>query len=147
MKITFNTTLLAAAVLVAGLMLFVLFRHPGTVDAAGYNANVISSATTSAAFSVTSSTRVLATTTNAIGNGTSFTRIYATICNPSSNPVYLNLNVDNPATTNHATAVIAAAAGFNACFEITDRNQYSGSIQASSTNQTATSVLVTEYVQ
>ena len=45
------------------------------------------------------------------------------------------------------TTWIAAAAGYNACYEVTDRNQYSGSITASSTNQTATAITVKDYVQ
>lgn len=106
----------------------------------------LGTATTSTAVTVTSSTRLLATTTNALGTGTSYTRLYATICNPSTTLVYVSLNGDKPASLTSANTVIAASAGYDACFEITDRNPYNGSITASSTNQTSTSILVTDYV-
>lgn len=114
-----------------------------------YTATNIGAATTSAAVTVTSSTRVLASTTNALGDGTSYTRVYASICNPSSTLVYLNLNQDKIASVPNGTVttVIAAAAGYDACYEITDKNLYQGSIQASSTNQTSTNVFVSDYVQ
>lgn len=101
-------------------------------------------ATTSTSFSVTTSVRVLATTTTT--GVPSYTRIYATICNPNANPVYLNMDGDKAASSGKATAVIAAAAGYNVCFEVNDRNPYNGSIQASSTNQTATTISVEDFV-
>lgn len=109
----------------------------------------INNATTSSAITVTSSTRVLSTTTSPTDPTNSFTRVYASICNPSATLVYLNVNRDQPASVpaGHVTAVIAAAAGYNACFEITDRNLYQGSVQASSTNQTSATVYVSDYVQ
>lgn len=120
------------------------------VQAVGPNTtNIGSTATTSAAFNVTTSTRVLATTTNALGNGTSYTRVYATICTQSTNPIALNLDGDKAANgaTGNVTAWIATAAGYDACYEITDRNQYNGSITASSTSQVSTLVTVKDYVQ
>lgn len=113
------------------------------------SATVISAATTTTSVSVTSSTRVLATTTNLVNvdGATSYTRVYATICNPNANPVYINLDRDRAAAIGAVTYIIAAAAGYDACFEITDRNLYSGSITASSTNQTATVINVKDYVQ
>lgn len=136
---------------VAGLALLIalyaIFQATPHVEAVGGQATYIGVATTSTAVAVTSSTRVLATTTNALGNGTSYTRMYATVCNTSSNPVYLRLDGDKRASSASATAVIAAAAGYDVCYQIRDYNQYSGSIQASSTNETSTSVLVTDYVQ
>lgn len=111
---------------------------------------ILSAATTSKSQAITSSARILATTSNPTGvpGVTSFSRSYTSICNPNANPVYLNMNEDKPAnaSTGGATTVIAAAAGYNACFEITDRNKYNGSITASSTNQTSTTILVTDYV-
>lgn len=115
-------------------------------SATSYGATILSTATTSTAVSVTASTRVLATTTNSAGLGASYTRTYATICNPSSTVVYLNMNADKLATVTSSVAQIAAAAGYNSCYEITDRNLYQGSVQASST-VAAVNVLVTEYVQ
>ena len=114
-----------------------------------FGANIVqsiglSNATTSTSFLVTTSSRLLATTTSTIG--TSYTRVYATICNANANPVFLNLNADKNASSLNATAVVAAAAGYQACYEVTDRNLYQGSITASSTNETSTRVLVTDYV-
>ena len=112
-------------------------------------ATSIGVATSSVATSVTTSTRVAATTTNALGNGTSYTRVYATICTQSTNPVAINLDEDKLAngTTGKVTAWIGVAAGYNSCYEITDRNQYNGAITASSTSQAAALVTVKEYVQ
>ena len=125
------------------------FRNTQPVEAAGFQVTVLGTATTSTAVAVTSSTRVLASTTNPLGTPgvTSFNRVYASICNPNANPVYISLNGDKAASNSSATAVIAAAAGYNVCYFITDVNQYSGSITASSTNQTSTSVTVSDYVQ
>lgn len=143
-RITFAVGGFAALGLLAILSSF-MFSPVRDARANPYTATVIGTATTSAAVTVTSSTRLLATTTSV--KGISYTRVYATICNPSTTLVYVNMNNDKPANTSSANVVIAAAAGYNACFEITDRNLYSGSIQASSTNQTSTSVIVSEYVQ
>lgn len=145
-----STHSLLAILLTAFLVVFsilVLFDRPNAVGAAGPFTTSIGAATTSTSVSVTSSTRLLATTTNIESDGNSRIRVYATICNPNANPVYVNLDHDKPASLSKATVVIAAAAGYNVCYEITDRNQYSGSITASSTAQTATSVIVKEYTQ
>lgn len=143
------TTKVLSVLVVLGIVfsLYAMLQTAPQARAVGPMATVISNATTSTAVTVTSSTRVLATTTNALGNGTSYTRKFATICNPSSTLVYLLFDADKPASLTNANTVIAAAAGYNACYQITDVNQYSGSIQASSTNQTSTSVLVTDYVE
>lgn len=106
----------------------------------------LQTATTTGSVAVTSSVRLLATTTNPLNPSASYTRIYATICNANSNPVYISLNGDKGASLTNATAVIAAAAGYDACFEVTDRNPYTGSITASSTNQTSTTVTYSDYV-
>lgn len=118
----------------------------GSARANPYTATNIGVATTSTAVAVTSSTRLVASTTNNGGNGTSYTRVYASICNPNANPVFISLNGDKAASATSATTVIAAAAGYNVCYEITDRNMYQGSITASSTNQTSTTVNVASYV-
>ena len=133
--------LFAAVFAIVAPMLFSV----GNAHASIYNGTVLSTATTSTAIAVTSSTRLLATTTST--TGTSYTRVYATICNANANPVFLNLDRDNAASLTNATYVIAAAAGYSVCYEITDRNMYQGSITASSTNQTSTTVQVTDYVQ
>lgn len=109
----------------------------------GYT-SMLGSATTTNAIAVTSSTRALATTTNALNDSNSHPRVYATICNPNANPVYLNLDRDKVASIGANTYIIAAAAGYNVCQEITN---YSGSITASSTGETSTTITVKDYVQ
>lgn len=129
-------------------MAFALMYNGARVsEASPADATRIDIATTSAAVSVTSSQRILATTTSL--TGTSYTRVYATICNPSSTIVYVNLDGDKAASSagGNFTTVIAAAAGYDACYEITDRNLYMGSVTASSTNQTAATIYVKDYVQ
>lgn len=147
MKSITNKVLSVLVILGIVLSLYAMLQTAPRASAVGPMATVIGNATTSTAVTVTSSTRVLATTTNALGNGTSYTRKFATICNPSHTLVYLLFDDDKPASLTKANTVIAAAAGYNACYQITDVNQYSGSIQASSTNQTSTSILVTDYVE
>ena len=104
-------------------------------------------ATTSASVSVTTSTRLMASTSNPLDPANQWTRIYSTICNPNANPVYIALDADQPATLGNSTYVIAAAAGYNACYEINDQNPYNGSVTASSTNQTATVINYMQYVR
>lgn len=140
----FILALMVVSVCIVGAM---VMQKPTASFGNAATATNIGAATTSAAVTVTSSTRVLATTTNALGNGTSYTRVFASICNPSATLVYLNMNNDIKAALTGYTAVIGAAAGYSACYEVTDRNAYQGSIQASSTNQTSVSVNVTEYVK
>lgn len=142
-----NLLFLTPLVLVAVLLFVVSSKdtelvHGSTINQGPY----LQSATTSTAIAVTSSTRLLATTTNPLDPTNSYNRIYATICNPSTTLVYVLMDADKPASNAKANVVIAAAAGYNACFEINDRNPYSGSITASSTNETSTSILVTSYV-
>lgn len=132
------------AIAVLALVFSMMFSQK-EVQAGSFNATVIGTATSSTAVAVTSSTRLLATTTNT--GGTSYTRVYATICNPNANPVFISLNGDKAASKTSATYVLAAAAGYDVCYEITDRNMYQGSITASSTNETSTSVNVAGYVQ
>jgi hypothetical protein len=152
MKITISERIFYAVVgLVMTACAVLVYAQAAPAHANVGTANVISTATTSAAISVTTTTRVLATTTNPLGvpGTTSFTRVYATICTQSSNPVALNLDGDKAAngTTGNVTAWIAAAAGYSTCYEITDKNQYSGAVTASSTSQAATLVTVKDYVQ
>lgn len=139
------TTIAAVAILVA-IIVAVLIAGSKDASANAYTQTNIGAASTTAAFSVTTSARILATST-ANTQGGRYTRVYATICNPNVNPVYIALNNDKAATLTDTTAVIAAAAGYEVCYEITDRNGYQGSITASSTNQTATSITVSDYFQ
>src|SRR3990167_6583790 len=126
------------ALAILALLSSFMFYPSQETSAATFNATILNAATTTAAVTVTSSTQVLATSTKDVyGVITGFTRVYATICNPSTTLVYVNMNADKPASATKAAVFIAAAAGYNACFEITDRNLYQGGVQASSTNQTS----------
>lgn len=142
-------TIVVIGIIILGTVL-ILNNNQGKDDlvlgAMGGNPTSIGAATTSTAVTVTSSTRVLATTTNALGDGSSYTRVFASICNPSATVVYLNMNHDKLASVSASQAQIAAAAGYNSCYYITDTALYQGSVQASSTNQTSTSIIVTDYV-
>ena len=102
--------------------------------------------TNTSSFWVTSSKRIMATSSLPTDPGNQYTRIYATICNPSATVVHINLGADAPATFSTSTAVIAAAAGYDACYEITEKNLYQGSVTASSTG-VQTRVIVSEFVQ
>lgn len=135
-----------ALVLIAASLLFVVSGEQ-SAHAGYFNGTNISIATTTSSFSVTVSARILATTTSIVG--TSYTRVYATICNNNANPVALNLDGDKATSLNGGavTTWIAAAAGYNVCYEITDKNQYNGSITASSTSETSTKITVKDYVQ
>jgi hypothetical protein len=134
------TILLVAALIVIGA--FALNEDPIEAASPTQFVNLTGGATTTGSVAVTSSTRVMATTTSPNGH---YQRVYATICNPNANPVYLALDADQAASLTNSTYVIAAAAGYNACYEITDVNGYNGSVTASSTNQTSTTILWSEY--
>src|SRR5579883_2426052 len=71
--------------------------------ATGFQVTTISAATTSTAYTITTSRRILATSTNPLDGANSHMRTYATICNPNANLVYLNLNDDIAAGTSTAT--------------------------------------------
>lgn len=127
---------------------FIAFA-PVPAQAIGPSDTTIGAATTTAATSITTSARIMATTTNPTDPANSYLRVYAVVCNANANPVWLNLDNDKAAnsSTGNVTTVIAAAAGYNACYEITGKNLYNGSVTASSTNQTATTITVKQYVQ
>ena len=131
------------------LFTFSSFIRTEPAQASVADSTFIGAATTTAATSITTSARIMATTTNPRDPANSYTRSYAVVCNANANPVWLNIDNDKAAdvSTGNVTTVIAAAAGYNACFEITSRNLYQGSVTASSTNQTATVVTVKQYVQ
>lgn len=93
-------------------------------------------ATTSTTVAVTTSTRVLASTSP-------YTRAYASICNAGTKTVALRMDSDKLANAINAGGILLAA---GACFEITDRMQYLGSVQASSSDQSSVPVLVSDYV-
>lgn len=95
---------------------------------------------TSGPMTITSNDQLLAT---------SSARGLAIICNPTSTLVYLNLDQDKSASLTQATTVIiAGAAGYNACYEVKPDNAgeiYWGAINASSTNETSVTLLISEY--
>ena len=140
-------SMMTAVIFLAAVLLAVYAPWQNTMKAGAsiYTGTILQKATTSAAVTVTSSTRILATTTSITGD-TSYTRVYASICNPSNVIVYLRMDQDK-AASNANGIPIAAAAGYSACYEITDRNMYQGSVKASSTSETSTSVIVNDYVQ
>lgn len=145
-KLTIGFGVFFAVGLIALSMLF-LVSGERDAHASIYNGTILSVATTTTSVAITSSTRLLSTTTSPTGQ--SYTRVYASICNPNANPVVLNLDGDKTANLNagRVTTIIAAAAGYNVCYEITDRNLYQGSITASSTNETSTTIVAKDYVQ
>jgi hypothetical protein len=140
-----------ALVALTALVIFAVYllnRTPQMVQGAGFQTtNIGFVASSSAVTAVTSSTRILATTTSVTDSSNSYVRVYAEICNPSSTLVYLRFDGDKPASVTGYTTVIAAAAGYSACYQIRDYNQYLGSVQASSTNQTSVNVSATQYLQ
>lgn len=138
---------IAAALVFLGMALLFKPIAPATGSTIYLGPHLPSVATTSARAAITTSARVLATTTSL--TGTSYTRLYASICTTSNNPVAILLDGDKPANASTAgvTAWIAAAAGYDACYVINDQNPYSGSVTASSTNQTSTVINYVEYVQ
>lgn len=94
--------------------------------------------------SVTSSARILATTTSGV------TRVRAEICNVGSNPVYILVSEDKNVNINSTGGYpIAAASGYNTCYVMSPDtgNLSTGSIKASSTAQTATTLYITEWLQ
>lgn len=134
------------AALAVGFFAATLITQPNDSKLGGGDVNFgsLEAATTSSAVAVTTSTRILATTTNALGNGTSYTRVYAQICNPSAVKVLISMNKDVAADGRTLGGYWLDA---NSCFEITERNQYNGSVTASTSDQSSVKVLVTDYVQ
>lgn len=140
-----QTLLIVAVIAFAGLAIW--FKPAAQAPAVGAfygTETVIGLATTTTSTSVTSSTVIMATTSNDVGTG--YTRVYATICNPNANPVYINLDNGRAAAIGAANVVLAAAAGYNACWD-TRGISYNGAITASSTAQTATTISYKQYVQ
>lgn len=140
------TFIVAVTVLAIAFMVIMANKGPndGFGNVIGTNTQTLGVATTSESNSVTVSERILATTTNPTDATGNYNRYYATVCNPNANPVYLNLDEDKPATAASVTVVIAAAAGYDACYSFTN---YHGSVTASSTNGTATTISVKQYVR
>lgn len=134
------------AMLLGAICVFTLMNQPHIAGASFIQNNLPLVATTTAAFTFTTSTRVLATTTNPLDPANSRTRIYSTICTTGTVPVAISMNSDKAVSSSNITTFIAAAAGYNNCYEINDRNSYQGSIVASSTVGAVT-VVVSDYLQ
>lgn len=149
MKAVPNKSILIAAIGILALAaILYAVNRPFVAEGSSYPTSpALLVATTTKSQAITVSAQVLATTTNALDPTGSYQRAYTVICNPNTNPVYLNLDSDKPASLGGTTYIIAAAAGYNTCFELTaDRMIYHGSITASSTNQTSTTITVKDYV-
>lgn len=146
MSTTYRNILIVIAVCAIGAAFLINNTSEGNLGAQPTQYLNLGGATTSAATAITSSTRIMATTTST--TGTSYTRVYASICNPNANPVAINLNNDIAASvlTGQVTTWIAAAAGYNTCYVINSDNGYNGSVTASSTSQTSTTITVQQYV-
>ncbi len=148
-KNTVQMSLAAVALIAAALIVFFYATQPAHADNAN-TSSTFTTATSSKSFSVTTSAQIIATTSNwGAPNFGPYRRMYATVCNPNSNPVAINLDQDKPANlaTGHMTYLIAAATGYSVCYTITPENLYQGAVEASSTNQTATTVYVSDYQQ
>lgn len=147
-RLPYYTFGLVFVAMFGALAMLLFFAGERVVEASPFG-TALSSATTTSRVSITTSVQIMATSTNSLGDENSHSRAYASICNPGTNPVWLHLSKDVP--TNIAagkqTTAIAAAAGYNVCYEITDRNLYSGAITASSTNETATVIYTSQFVQ
>lgn len=146
MTLTKRQLLIGTVILVIMAYSLIAYKTTEKVSAVGpFATNLGYTATTTANIGVAGSTRILATSTNPSDPTNSYNRVYASICNPSANLVYLRLDGDKRAASTTATTIIGAAAGYNVCYEITDKNMYNGSVQASST--VSSLVNVSEYVQ
>lgn len=142
--------ILACSVLVSALIIASSFKVPvANAGSQPYGPSVIS-ATSTALKSVTTATQLVATTTSTSTPQNSYTRYYTSICNVSTttNPVaiYMSNDVGADGSLGRVTAWISPAAGYSACYEVTDRLLYVGGIRASSTNGVATPVSVVDYV-
>lgn len=137
---TITISILAAVTLIVSVLL--LFQQTAQpVGATGFmSTNIGYVATTSTATAVSTSVRILATTTGPVA---SFSRVYASICNTGATSIGLRLDGDKPVNLSTSGGILVAA---GACYEITDRNQYHGSVTASSTSGTNV-VEAVEYVQ
>lgn len=140
-----STTLVGIAGIVLVALIWGAFFNPVTQETLGglAQATTIGNASTTAR-SVTVSDRILATTTSGV------TRVRAELCNVSSNPVYILVSEDKNVNINSGGGFpIAAAAGYDSCYVMsTDTGNLStGSVKASSTAETATTLYVTEWLQ
>lgn len=111
----------------------VINRNTSSFGADVFQSSVIVAPTVNAPVTVTSSTRILATTTAS-------TRAWAKICNDSSNKVYINMDKDKAASLSVGFPLAA-----NTCFDLNSENVYNGSITASSTNESSSSISVTSF--
>ena len=120
---------------------FLLFQNKDTKDSSfgsAFDAATFQSAATSGPMTVLADVQLLATSSS---------RTNVIICNDSAQVVYLNLNQDiavdlNGVPTSTASVRLNANGG---CYEIDELNLYQGAIRASSTNETASLLFISEY--
>jgi len=103
-----------------------------TSNVGSYSGSPFIKMATTKSVTATSSVEVLAGSTS---------RKYAIICNDSSNVVYINLNGSEPATSDVGLRLNANGG----CYEINEDNLYIGAIQASSTNETSSKLIISEF--
>lgn len=142
MELNIKNLYLVALIAALGVAAVLLTRDTPTLGGLAQATTIGNASTT--VISVTSSKRILATTTSGV------TRVRAEICNVGSNPVYVLVSEDKNININTGGGFpIAAAAGFESCYVMSPDtgNLSTGSVKASSTAQTATSLYVTEWLQ
>ncbi len=112
-------------------LLFIYFNKTENLGGEISKVHTFSGTATSGVMSITSSAQILATST----------RAYAIICNDSSQVVYLRADSDKSASDDNGIRLNANGG----CYEIDGNNSYVGAITASSTNETASRLLINEY--
>lgn len=131
MENTLKYTLIIIGIVIVGGVSF-LARSDENVGGTAFNSAKLYTAATSGPMTVTSDVQILATSTR---------RAYAIICNDSSQVVYLGINNDVAVNSNNGIRLNASGG----CYEINDQNLYAGSVRASSTNETASKLLINSF--
>ena len=113
---------------------FLLFQKDNSLGGAS-NATTFQSAATSGVMTIGIDEQILAT---------SSARTYAIICNDSAQVVYLGLDQDIALLEDGSNQSERLNAN-GGCFEINENNLYQGAIRASSTNETESRLIISEY--
>ncbi len=114
---------------------FLLFQDKDTSLGSASNATTFQSAATSGVITIGIDEQILAT---------SSARTYAIVCNDSSQVVYLGLDQDIALLEDGSNQSERLNAN-GGCFEINEINLYQGAIRASSTNETESRLIISEY--
>lgn len=101
-----------------------------------FDAATFKSAATSGAMTIGIDEQILASST---------ARTNAIVCNDSAQVVYLGLDQDNLLLEDGSNQSLRLNAN-GGCFEINENNLYQGAIRASSTNETESRLIISEYV-